>query len=458
MDGPAPESGKPAPIEPQRQKAAPPRRTRKRARKPNPYVVWRYNDYRLFIAGWILAVLAAQIESIAIEWEVYVRTGSKLALGTIGLVLGLPVIALALPAGQLADRFSRRNIVAVSMVIMSVCGIALTCLVLAETAIKWIYLVLLIESSTRAVGWAARSALLPQIIPRRHFSSAVTWNSSLFQIAAMAGPAIGGVIIAASVPAALVVASLCRVISFILVISLTARHVVRRFEPLSPKSFLEGIGFIRKTRLILSVMTLDLFAVLFGGAVYLLPVYAKDILDVGAIGLGWLRAAPSAGAVAMALLLTHRPAMKRPGLTMLWAVGGFGVATLIFGISEWFPLSMIMLFMTGALDNVSVVVRHTLVQIVTPDHMRGRVSAINNVFIATSNDLGGAESGYTAAWFGTKASVVLGGIGTILVVLGVSYRWPQIRAIKPLNELRSDEPPTAFEVSEVEDERRSVGL
>jgi len=207
-------------------------------------------------------------------------------------------------------------------------------------------------------------------------------------------------------------------------------------ESISLQSVVAGVRFVWKTKLILATITLDMFAVLLGGVTYLLPDFAKNILHVGPVGLGFLRAADAVGAVCMAVLLTHLPPMRRAGVTLLWAVGGFGLATIVFGLSEWFWLSLLMMFLIGALDNISVVVRHTLVQMLTPDAMRGRVSAVNNVFIVASNDLGGLESGMTAWLFGPVVSVVGGGIGTILVVLGATYLWPQILAIGSLGSIR----------------------
>lgn len=250
------------------------------------------------------------------------------------------------------------------------------------------------------------------------------------QVAAMVGPALGGFVIAAGFGATLafVLDALCGVTAFIF----TARAVPRFAGPRSGRtpitleSLTAGLRFVWRTRIILATITLDMFAVLFGGAIALLPIYATDILHVGPRGLGWLEAAPSAGALCMAVTLAHLPPLRRPGQAMLWAVAGFGAATIVFGLSRSFALSLAMLFLTGALDNISVVVRSTLVQVLTPEPMLGRVSAVNNVFISSSNQLGGFESGLVARLIGPVGSVVVGGVGTLLVVAAIAARWPEV--------------------------------
>lgn len=259
----------------------------------------------------------------------------------------------------------------------------------------------------------------------------------MFQVASMLGPALGGAVIAGargSTPAFVLDAALGAV-AFVLTAGAVTRFAAPRSRaPLTLESLTAGMRFVWQTRIILATITLDLFAVLFGGAVALLPIYATDILHVGARGLGWMEAAPSAGALCMAVILTHLPPMKCPGRAMLWAVAGFGLATIVFGFSRSFPLSLLMLFFTGALDNISVVVRSTLVQVLTPDDMLGRVSAVNNVFISSSNQLGGFESGLAARLFGPVISVVAGGIGTILVVLAITGAWPEVRSFRSSRE------------------------
>ena len=266
-------------------------------------------------------------------------------------------------------------------------------------------------------------------------------NSSMFQIAAMAGPAIGGAIILKSATLAYIIAACFNLAFFVFLMPVKVQSAARMREPLTRENLAAGFRFVWRTKIILATITLDLFAVLFGGATALLPAYAKDILQVGSVGFGWLRAAPAIGALTMGLWLAHRPPMKKAGRDLLWAVAGFGAATIVFGVSRWFSLSFVMLLLTGAFDNISVVVRHTLVQMLTPDSMRGRVSAVNNVFIGASNELGALESGLVGSFFGAVASVVSGGIGTLIVVSAVAMIWPQVRRFGALSDAKPEEEP-----------------
>jgi MFS family permease len=280
--------------------------------------------------------------------------------------------------------------------------------------------------------------LLPQLVPSAVFTNAITWNATAFYIAAVTGPMVGGelMVLSENPAPAFAVVMVCRLLALASMAAVRHRSAERPEQSISWESVVAGVRFVWNTKLILATITLDLFAVLLGGATYLLPIFAIDILKVGPSGLGLLRAADAVGAVCMAMAIAHLPPMRRAGVTLLWAVAGCGVATIIFGLSQWFWLSLLMMFLVGALDNISVVVRHTLVQMLTPDEMRGRVSAVNNVFIVASNDLGGLESGLTAWLFGAKVSVVGGGIGTILVVLGAMRIWPQILGIGSLAAIR----------------------
>jgi len=298
------------------------------------------------------------------------------------------------------------------------------------------YLFIVSTAVVTAIGWPARSALMPQIIPAAAFSNATMWSSSAFQTAMVVGPAIGGALLIFSLPAAYLVDAGCSFVCVAMMAMLRVRLPARPREPATLQTLLAGVRFVWRAKPILATITLDLFAVLLGGAVYLLPIFATEILHVGSVGFGWLRAAPALGAVMMGLVLAHRPPMRHAGKAMLWAVAGFGAATIIFGLSRNFWLSLAMLFLTGAFDNISVVVRHSLVQMLTPDAMRGRVSAVNNIFIGASNELGGFESGMTAALLGPVVSVVAGGVGTILVVLGIGWLWPQVRRVGTLHDLQ----------------------
>jgi len=406
----------------------------------DPYAAFRYPGFATYMFGWVLSVIGQQLQSAAISYEIYNRTGRTLSLAWIALVQALPVIVLALPAGQLADLLDRRRILIVTQCVACLASLGLTLLSAQQGAIPLIYLVLLIGSTASALGWPARSALLPQIVPEASFSNAITWNSSMFQVAAVIGQAITGFVILKHAWPAYLIDSLCAAGFAVSLMSLKFQFPAPKREPATLQSVAAGVKFVWATKIVLATITLDLFAVLLGGATYLMPVFARDVLHVGAIGYGGLRAAPAVGAFCMGMLIAHLPPMRRAGVTMLWAVTGFGVATILFGLSGHYWLSLAMLFLVGAFDNISVVVRHTLVQVLTPENMRGRVSAVNNVFVGASNELGGFESSVTAFLFGPIISVVGGGIGTILVVLAVAGIWPQVKAFGSLHDAHAEEP------------------
>jgi MFS family permease len=394
----------------------------------DPYAALRSRDYRRLLAGNMLASVASEMVSVAVGWELYQRTNSAAALGLVGLAQFLPVLLLSLPAGHAADRYSRKGLFLAAQGMMALTSLGLASLSYYDGPLLLIYLCLVLTGVSRAFSAPARWALVPMVVPESALGNAITWNSSGWQIASMLGPTLGGLVIAVAEDAA--GAYLLAVMGSVgcagLVAGIQPQFRPRHRESVSLQSLLAGIQFVWKTRLILATITLDLFAVLLGGSTALLPIYARDILDVGATGLGVLRAAPSLGALAMALVLAHRPPLRHAGRTLLVSVAGFGAATIVFGLSEDPVLSFFMLALTGALDNISVVVRGTLVQMLTPDSMRGRVSAVNTIFIVSSNELGAFESGITAELFGTVPSVVAGGIGTVFVVLGVALRWPEV--------------------------------
>ncbi len=379
------------------------------------------------------------IETVAVGIHIYRHTGDALSLGFLGLVQAVPVILLAIPGGQIADRWDRRHVMMATLAVSSAVSMGLTLAATQGWGVGWFYLLLGLGAVSQALGTPARAALLPQIVDRGVFANAVAWNSSVFHVASMTGPAVGGFGVGtqANTPAALALVGVCRWISLAAIARVRVSPPEPSQQTVSWHSLLAGIRFVWQTRLILASITLDLFAVLLGGATYLLPIFAEDILHVGAAGLGLLRSAEAVGAVAMGVLLAHLPPLRRAGRALLWAVAGFGAATIGLGLSRWFPLSLAMMFLIGALDNISVVVRHTLVQMLTPDEMRGRVSAVNSVFIVASNDLGGLESGITARLFGPVLSVVFGGIGAILVVLAAARKWPELLAVGSLADLRA---------------------
>lgn len=388
------------------------------------------------------------MQTVAIGWELYERTHSPLALGGVGLVQVLPIILFALIAGHVADTFSRRLVLMIAEGVLALAALGLATVSATHGGIAAIYACLLLAGTARAFQAPARASLLPQIVPRAAFPNAVTWASGGFQLASVIGPALGGLVIALAGRAApIFLINACAALAFLCLVSLIRRPQnrsanadaedishedesqtgARPSRTMTFASLIAGFQFVWRTPIIFAAITLDLFAVLLGGAVALLPIYAKDILAVGAAGLGWMLAAPALGAVAMTVLLTHLPPFKRSGRTLLWAVAGFGMATIIFGLSRSFAVSLLMLFTLGALDQISVVIRSTLVQLSTPDEMRGRVAAVNGMFIGTSNELGGFESGVAAAAFGPTAAVVLGGVGTLIVVTFIARYAPSLR-------------------------------
>lgn len=393
------------------------------------YAVFQLANYRRYFAGNMLGIIGHQMLTMAVGWEIYERTGSALKLGNIGLVQYLPILLFTLPAGQVADRYNRKKIMFCTLSLTMIASLVMLWVSVTHGSIAVIYVCLFLNGLARAFQAPARSAFMTQIVPREIFANAVAWGSNSFEIATITGPAIGGFLIAFYGKPTLVygLTAAAMLTYIVLLTGITPHRSQDHREPIHWQGFLAGLRFVWRTKIMLASITLDLFAVLLGGAVTLLPIFAKDILQVGPTGLGWMRAAPSLGAVLMALTITHRPPLQKAGRTLLLGVIGFGLATIVFGLSRQFWLSMLMLMLLGACDSISVIIRHTLVQMLTPDEMRGRVSAVNSLFIGTSNELGGYESGVVAEYFGTTASVVSGGVGTLLVVLIVAVLWPQLR-------------------------------
>jgi MFS family permease len=376
--------------------------------------------------------------SVAVSWDLYLQTRSAVVLGNVGFVQVAPFLLFALPAGHFADRHDRRRIMIVTQILlMGSSALLLT----TSHSVALIYTCLFLTALSRAFQAPARVASLPNVVPPDLLRNAITWNSSALELATVSGPAIAGVLLAsAGSRTVYAVQFVCATLTLICYQFVRLRTAPRS-EPKNPPTseppapandeVVEGIRFVWQDKLILSAISLDLFAVLFGGATALLPIYAVEILHTGARGLGWLRAAPSIGAISMALLQSHSPRARPAGKVLLWAVAGFGGATIIFGFSRFLWLSLVMLAITGACDNISVVLRQSLVQSHTPDWLKGRVLAVQNIFISCSNQLGAVESGWTAAWFGAVTSVVGGGVATILIVTGFAAgaaalrRWRQ---------------------------------
>jgi MFS family permease len=398
-------------------------------RANDPYGVLQNRDFLLYLIGRFVASFGQQMLVVAVGWEIYERTRSTLALGFVGLVQVVPMFLFTLPSGHVADNYNRKIVI---LWMQAAIGIACAGLALVsgtQSPVTWMYGCLFLLGAARTYLWAASSAFMPQLVERHQFAKAVTWNSGLFQVSSVTGPAAGGMLIALAHSAVWVYA--LNVVASFLCVALIAlvrtHHKVAAKEPMSLRNVAAGLKFVYRTKIVLGSITLDMFAVLLGGATALLPVYAKDILRVGATGLGWLQAALPLGSLLMSVILVHRPPLQKAGRTLLWAVAGFGLATIGFGYSKVFWLSFLMLFLCGATDYISVVVRHTLVQLLTPDEMRGRVSAVNSLFIGTSNQMGEFESGFVASFTSPLFAVVSGGVGTILVVAVVAWLWPEIR-------------------------------
>ena len=380
--------------------------------------------------------MSTEMQAVAVGWQVYEITRRPLDLGLVGLAQFLPSIVLFLVSGHAADRFNRRR-----LLIGCYCGFAVCFALLLLIAFQRvpnvvpIYAVLILLGVVRAFSGPASRAMLPQIVPEKDFPNAVAWASSIFMTATILGPVFGGLIYAAFRGPRAVYASSFAAASIAIFLVLRVRTSERsRARPAADLSTVfAGFQYIWREKLILGAISLDLFAVLLGGAVALLPVYAKEILQTGAWGLGILRSAPGVGAALMAIAIAHRPLKKRAGATMLWCVAGFGLFTILFGTSRSFALSIIALFLVGATDMVSVIVRGTLIQIATPDEMRGRVNAVDMIFIGASNELGQFESGITAQWLGTVPAVILGGAGAILVTAAWAWMFPELRRVQDVS-------------------------
>jgi len=403
--------------------------------QPAARAAFRYPNFRYFMTARFLVTASSEMQSVAVGWQIYSLTHRPMDLGLVGLAQFAPGILLFLVAGHTADRIARNRILRACYGAFSICSLLLLALTFHGFTAVWpIYAVLLLNGIVRVFNGPASQALLPLLVPNEHFPTAVAWSMSTFQTAMIFGPMAGGIIY--GIAGSPIPVYCCAVIAYLSALLLMWRiRVQSATSPRTPASLtmvLEGFRYIWRNKLIFGSISLDLFAVLLGGAVALLPVYAREILNTGAYGLGLLRSAPSIGAVTMAIALAHWPLRRRAGLTMLACVFGFGVFTIVFGLSRNIALSLAALVLLGACDMVSVIVRHTLVQLATPDAMRGRVSAVNMLFIGASNEVGQFESGLTAQWFGTVPAVVLGGVGTITIVLLWTWLFPSLRRVNEL--------------------------
>jgi MFS family permease len=396
--------------------------------------------YASYLLSRVSLIMAAQMLSVAVGWQIYEITGQALALGLSGLALFLPGFLLALPGGHVADRRDRRSILLACHLALAACAGCLGALAWQGSRTLWpIYAVLGLVGVLRAFSGPAGQALMPSLVPREDLERAVALGSSAWQLAMVAGPSLGGALYAATGGATAVYATCAglALVSFasVLAIGKAEQATERRArEPATWGTLLAGLHYVWSNKAILGAISLDLFAVLLGGAVALLPIFARDLLHIGPWGLGLLRSAPAIGASTTALVLANYPLRKRAGVVMLACVLLFGLATIVFGRSESFVVSLVALVVLGASDMISVVVRSTLIQTRTPDAMRGRVGAVNLVFIGASNELGEFESGVTAAWLGPRVAVLLGGVGTCLVVVAWSLLFPALRDVDRLDE------------------------
>jgi MFS family permease len=385
----------------------------------------------LFQIARFLIVAAVEMQAVAVGWQVYEITKRPLDLGFVGLAQFLPGILLFPLSGHASDRFERRKVLSACYAGFALCfALLLTLAQRGVHSVMSIYVVLILLGVVRSFNGTASRSILPQLVPEQHFPNAVAWNATTFQAATIIGPSLGGILYALSGGPSVVyaAATLTAIGALVSTFRIKPEVKARPREPMTLKTAFAGLRYIWREKLILGAISLDLFAVLLGGAVALLPVYAREILHTGPWGLGLLRTAPGVGAAVMAVALAHRPLRGRAGPTLLWSVAGFGVFTIIFGISRSLVLSLIALFLLGASDMISVIIRATLVQLGTPDAMRGRVTAVDMIFIGASNEFGQFESGLTAQWFHTVPAVVLGGIGTLIVIAIWAWRFPELRS------------------------------
>ena len=410
------------------------------ADRHDPYVSLRNPNFLWYVASLVALTLGTQIQATVVAWQVYALTKDPLSLGLVGLAEALPFIGAALYAGHIADKHDRKKLSIVALAVQLVCGVALLFLTvyssrfLARTVLP-IYAVVCVSGLARSFLQPARTALGAEIVPRETYTNAVTWRSSLWQFAAVIGPAAGGILYGFSGArlAYTVETILCAIAVFLFGRIAYTRLPAVLSDNTIGENLTVGIRFLMKQPELLGAQLLDLFSVLFGGAPALLPIFSSEILHVGPQGLGILRSAPAAGAVLISLLLVHRR-LRNAGPTLFVCVGIFGFCWILFALSHWFWLSLVLLFISGMVDNVSVVIRSTLLTVRTPPHLLGRVSAANQIFIGSSNEIGSFESGVAAKLLGTVPSVVLGGIITVVVTVATAWRFPALRRLDRLEE------------------------
>jgi MFS family permease len=375
-----------------------------------------YPAFARFLSARLLASVAVQMQTVAVGWQVYSITGKPLDLGLIGLSQFLPFVLLVLPAGHIADRYNRVRILAFCIALEFFCALALLAFTHSGLTVAWpVFAVMVVFGVARAFSMPAGQAVTPNLVPPALFSRAVAVNSSTWQVSTIVGPAVGGLVYLAGPDIVYGTVAALLAAAFFLVYGVKVAQQMQPDTAAGWHTLLEGLRFVWRKKMILGAVSMDLFAVLFGGAVALLPAVASDMLHVGPAGFGWLRAAPGVGAAIIAIALAWRPITKNVGAKMYAGVAVFGIATVVFGLSHDYVVSLVALVVIGASDMVSVYIRHMLVQLETPDGIRGRVSAVNAVFIGASNELGEFESGVTAAWWGLKPAIIVGGVASIAI-------------------------------------------
>ena len=406
--------------------------------KPDPYAALRFWEFRNFTIARLCITIASQMQAVIVGWQIYEITKDPFSLGLIGLAEAIPSISVLLFAGHLTDISDRKKIVLYSVLLMSFCSLILLLITsdlihsLSENKLILIYSVIFLSGIGRGFSAPSFFAFVSQLVPKETLPNAITWNTTTWQTGAVTGPAIGGLLygfIGATNTFITIVIFWIISVFMILPIKNKPVPVIIGIQSLKEK-LTAGLKFVFERKIVLGAISLDLFAVLFGGAVALLPIFAGEILFAGPEGLGILRAAPSIGAVIMAVTMTRRPFTKNAGKNLIISVFGFGLCIILFGISKNFYLSLIILALSGAFDSVSVVIRATIIQLMTPDNMKGRVSAVNSIFIGSSNEIGAFESGVAAKLLGTVPSVIFGGVMTILIVTVVTFAFPKLRRLK----------------------------
>jgi MFS family permease len=407
-------------------------------KKHDPYSALRFKEFRYFFIARLLLTLAFQVQVIVINWMAYEHTRDPWTLGIMGLIEALPIMVVSLFGGHYADKFNRRKIIIVSIMMLIAGSAFLTWFAhngtehLQQFGVMPVFIVVLIIGFARGFLGPAIPAFSAQLIPKEFYTNAAAWNSTVWQLGSVTGPAIGGIcygIFGAAITSSIALLLMCATVVFYMLIS--NKPIPEKLKEESMfESLKAGIKFVFKNEIIISAITLDLFAVLFGGAVAMLPVFADQVLHTGPEGLGYLRAAPALGAVIMAVVLAYFPPMRNSGIKLLWSVAMFGLCMIGFALSKNFILSFVILLLSGMFDSVSVVIRHTIIQIFTPDEMRGRVSSVNSIFIGASNEIGAFESGLAAKLMGLIPSVIAGGIATLLVVAGAYKFAPGLKKMQ----------------------------